>query len=125
MKGLYKNGKHLWIYNFIIVIASLLSSIIIFLVSFNMLNGVLPANSYTNGSSVIFKETGLPANTTWNVTFNGSTKNSNSSAIIFISPNGSYNFTVGILNNYVPDPSCGNLIVNGSNVVVNITFKRI
>lgn len=72
--------------------------------------------------NVTFRETGLPQNTNWTVTFGGSSQKSSSNNITFSMANGSYSYTVNAVGNFVPSPSGGPVTVSGNNVTVNITF---
>lgn len=73
--------------------------------------------------NITFKESGLPASTTWSVTLNGTTESSNTSTITFLRGNGTYSFTVPPVGNFNATPSSGSVVVNGNNVTVNIFFK--
>ncbi len=87
------------------------------------------AGTPTSGSSVkynvTFSETGLPTNTNWSVTFNGTAKSSSSNTISFSVPNGSYSFTIGTVTGYTATPSSGTVNVNGANVNQAISFTAI
>ena len=71
---------------------------------------------------VTFSETGLPSGTSWAVTFNGTTNESNTNTIVFTGTNGSYQFTVAAISGYTVSPSSGTVFVNGSSVTEKITF---
>lgn len=72
--------------------------------------------------SVGFAETGLPAGTTWSVTFDGLTAGTNAGGMTFQARNGSYAFTVGSVGGYANSPTSGTVVVNGSSVVVAIAY---
>ncbi|MGC8995616.1 MAG: hypothetical protein ACP5JT_02865 [Thermoplasmata archaeon] len=76
-----------------------------------------------NNYTVNFTEKGLPQNTKWWVDLNNTVKYSYSNYITFSLPNGSYNFEINSSSQYTPNPSSGKLIVNGSNVTIQITFS--
>ena len=73
--------------------------------------------------SVTFLETGLPANATWRVTLGGIPISSNMSAITFVEPNATYNFTVAIVPGYRASDGSGLVPVNGSNVTELVIFS--
>ena len=79
------------------------------------------AKNYT----VTFTETGLPSGALWNVTLNGTSRNSSSSSIQFSRPNGTYYFSVGIYQGYSSVPYETNVTVSGSNVLQAITFTQL
>ncbi|MCW1302773.1 MAG: DUF2341 domain-containing protein [Candidatus Rehaiarchaeum fermentans] len=62
---------------------------------------------------VIFTELGLPSGTSWSVTYNGVTKSSTSSSIIFNATSNSQSFSVLRVNTptciYAPSPSSGSI----------------
>ena len=74
--------------------------------------------------AVTFSESGLPSGTIWAVTLNGSTQ-SGSGNLVFTEPNGTYPFTVGIMNRYTPSPSSGGVTVIGAPVTQPITFTPV
>jgi hypothetical protein len=75
--------------------------------------------------TVTFTESGLPSDTQWSVTLNGTTKSSTTNTITFSEPNGKYSFTIATANkSYVSVPSSGTFAVNGANVNIGITFTR-
>jgi hypothetical protein len=77
------------------------------------------------GASVFeieFSETGLPSPTTWVVQLNGTLQQTQSSTLGFFVRNGTYRFAVGQTDEYVPTPAAGNVTVNGSEVIVPISF---
>jgi YVTN family beta-propeller protein len=81
--------------------------------------------------TVAFHETGLPRDFEWNVTLNQSTQSSIQANATFEEINGTYpfsalpsaqSFPTGTF--YQPQPSSGNVTVDGSNVSVLLTFYR-
>jgi len=75
--------------------------------------------------TVTFTESGLPPETSWSVTLNGTTKSS--TTIIFTMPNGEYNYSVAspILVNgveYAATVPLGSVIVNNTNVTVVVHY---
>ena len=72
--------------------------------------------------TVSFSETGLRAGTEWSVTLNGVTRNSTSSTISFLDPNGSYPFTVPTAAGRGAQPPSGTVHVRGANVDETVHF---
>ena len=81
--------------------------------------------------SVSFNETNLPlsllpAGTEWSVSalfISSAYYNSSSSSNIgFSLPNGTYEFTVYTVDHYIPTPSKGIILVNGSSVLITVSF---
>ncbi len=72
---------------------------------------------------VTFNESGLAGGTTWNVTLAGSEENSTGSMIGFSIANGTWPFTVASVGSYEPDPASGSVVVQGRNVLENVTFE--
>ncbi|MCG3110163.1 hypothetical protein L3N51_02460 [Metallosphaera sp. J1] len=70
---------------------------------------------------VEFNETGLPPGTEWYVNVSG-IHYSRNSTICLLLPNGNYTFTVGAQGDYVAKEPVGHFTVNGSNLVVQVTF---
>ncbi len=94
------------------------------------------ANRYSNTVSVIFTttppshlflvaftETGLPTNTSWSVTLNGTTRTSTSGTTTFYEPIGTYAYTVGSVTGYIANPASGTITVNGHPLSKAITFS--
>jgi YVTN family beta-propeller protein len=71
---------------------------------------------------VTFTETGLPAGTSWKVTFGGSSESTTGSTFTVAEPNGSYPFTVGAVPGYTISPSSGSVNVSGKATTRGITF---
>ncbi len=79
--------------------------------------------------TVTFTESGLPAGTSWSVTFNGTLESNTTSAsggsIVFQDViDGVYSYTVGTVANYSSTGS-GTVTVDGSNVQKTITFSLV
>lgn len=77
------------------------------------------AKEYT----VSFIEDGLPSDTPWSVTFNGTSETSSTNTITFVVPNGTYSFSIGSVSGFTSSESSGSLTVSGSNVSKTITFS--
>ncbi len=71
---------------------------------------------------VTFSESGLPASTSWSVTFNGSTTTAMSSSISFRALNGSYAYSIGAVAGFTPKPPSGTATVDGANLSLPIEF---
>jgi hypothetical protein len=74
---------------------------------------------------VSFNETGLTPGTAWQVWLGGATAGSGTTSVVFNMTNGSYVFVLiagAQPTGYVSADSPGNLTVNGSALVVNVTF---
>lgn len=78
--------------------------------------------------AVNFRESGLPANSIWNVTLNGTSQTSFLNTITFNEPNGTYPFSVlsplpnGPGSRYVGSPLLGSVTVKGAAVTVPVAF---
>ena len=81
----------------------------------------LPVPTY----NATFVETGLPLGTNWSLSLNGTPGSSNTSAINFTLPNGTYAFAVGPIIGFQVSPSQGNVSIVGSNVSQALTFLPI
>ncbi len=79
-----------------------------------------PPSTYT----VTFSEAGLPTGTSWSVTLNGAMKSSTGN-IVFMEPNGSYSFSVGVVSGYTASPTSGSFTVSGVAVSEAITFTAL
>lgn len=80
-----------------------------------------PATNYT----VSFTETGLPQATNWSVTLGSFTEYSTTGGISFRQPNGTFQYTVGMVAGWTPSVTSGNVTVNGSNQHIVITFSKV
>ena len=73
---------------------------------------------------VEFIEIGLPAGQSWYVSLNGTTSPSTTnSSILFSMPNGTYPFSVSPVTGLIVEPDSGDVVVSGSNLVVNIVLQ--
>ena len=72
--------------------------------------------------NVTFVESGLPSGTSWSVTLNGSQESAVASTLLFVVSNGSYPFTVAPISGYTPNVTSGKVVVNGSDVQVNVSW---
>jgi len=75
--------------------------------------------------TITFTEYGLPWETSWSVTLNGTTETSTTNSISFTEPNGTYSFTIASFNGYSASPYSGSKTVNGANVNQATTFKSV
>lgn len=76
--------------------------------------------------SVVFNETGLPANTAWYVNISGRSFSSSTSDIVIYLSNGTYSYTISSSNpSYTPSVSSGNIEVHGNRNQINVTFYGI
>jgi hypothetical protein len=72
---------------------------------------------------VTFQESGLPSGTSWTVTLNGSSQDASApGTIVFVDPNGSLPWSVAAISGYTPSVTGGTVVINGANVVVDITW---
>ena len=72
--------------------------------------------------SVTFIETGLPADTFWNVTFGNQTNISPNSTIDFNVMNGTYDYSIPSVNGITPSSPNGTISVSGNPTKVFVTF---
>ncbi len=73
---------------------------------------------------VTFSESGLASGTSWSVTFNGTPQSSTTTSIVFVSPNGTYSYTIGTVTGYtITSPSSGSVPVDGAAQTVDVTFE--
>lgn len=73
---------------------------------------------------IVFSETGLPTGQTWSLTINGKTSTTSTNYMVFYLPNGTFDYTVGSVNNFVPNPSSGQIVVSGSSQQINVVWTR-
>ena len=71
---------------------------------------------------VTFTESGLPAGTSWSITFDGTIKSSTTNTIIFTEQNGTYDYTVSSISGYTISKSSASVTVNGSDISIGIAF---
>ena len=72
---------------------------------------------------VTFSEAGLISGTSWSVTLNNLSRSSTNSTITFTETNGSYEYTVRSIENYILSLPSGNANVDGNNVTISTTFS--
>jgi hypothetical protein len=75
--------------------------------------------------SVTFTETGLPAETSWSITLNGTTHTSTTSTIGFTIRNGSYAYTAGTVTDYSISPTHGTASVAGASLTIPIAYALV
>ncbi|MEM3191276.1 MAG: fibronectin type III domain-containing protein [Candidatus Parvarchaeota archaeon] len=83
----------------------------------------LLVTSSTNLFKITFTESGLAQGTVWNVTVNGTLKSTESESVFFSLPNGTYPYSIGQPIGYSANPNRGEVIVNGVNRTINISFS--
>jgi parallel beta-helix repeat protein len=76
----------------------------------------------TTTYSVTFDETGLPSGTTWYVSLGNTIYSSVASTVVFTVANGTYSYSIGTTNGYVPALASGQETVNGAAVSVSVNF---
>ena len=113
-------------------ILTIFSSSFVKNVSFEAINGSVYYYNFSNFIEkyypIRFTESGLPPQTSWSVTLNGTTKSSSSSNITFLVPNGTYSYSIASIQGYsvatVPgyNETSGSLTVNGYNLSYPVTF---
>jgi thermopsin len=74
--------------------------------------------------AITFSEVGLPAGTYWWVTINGYTQETSGTVLVFYEPNGTYNYTVGATDGYLPGHEIGTIVVDGTSVSRTIHFHN-
>ncbi|MGI0054031.1 MAG: hypothetical protein ACREC5_01665 [Thermoplasmata archaeon] len=72
----------------------------------------------------LFQESGLPAGTSGQVILGTSSNTSTGSLAELYVPNGTYDFSVGMVGIYQPSPGSGSVKVDGMEVNVSITFAE-
>ncbi|MEM3846311.1 MAG: fibronectin type III domain-containing protein, partial [Candidatus Parvarchaeota archaeon] len=83
----------------------------------------LLVTSSTNLFKITFTESGLAQGTVWNVTVNGTLKSTESKSVFFSLPNGTYLYSIGQPIGYSANPNRGEVVVNGVNRTINISFS--
>jgi YVTN family beta-propeller protein len=71
---------------------------------------------------VVFTETGLLDKVSWSIDWNGSTLAATGASLTLNATNGSYPFAIPAPTGYVPNPTKGTVLVNGTNATVSIMF---
>ena len=69
-------------------------------------------------------ENGLPSNTQWTYTFNGTQNSTTSSSFNLSEPNGTYSFSVNTISGYIVNYPTS-IIVNGNNIIEYVNFTSI
>ena len=75
--------------------------------------------------SLYFNETGLVPGSGWSVDLNGSVEFTSSGTILYRLSGGTYNFTIGPVDNYRAAPASGSVRVNGTIAGVYVVFSSI
>ncbi len=73
--------------------------------------------------NVSFVESGLPSETSWSVTLNGTASSTTSSTILFAVANGTYPWSVGSVAGYTANVTAGTVVVEGSAVTIDISWS--
>lgn len=92
------------------------------------INGTNERVSITFGAKeydITFREEGLPAGMLWNVSLNGTMESSVTNETIFLKPNGTYYYVVGLISNYTLSPFAGLFTVSGKPITTLIIFSRL
>ncbi|MDG6901767.1 MAG: hypothetical protein JRM80_07375 [Nitrososphaerota archaeon] len=77
----------------------------------------------SQGYAVTFEESGLAQGTAWNVALNGSSSSGSSGSLsFFVQANGTYSYSIQPVAGYSVSPTTGTVVVDGSNVVVTVSF---
>ena len=72
---------------------------------------------------VTVQAAGLPTNSTWGVSIDGTSLHGNGTSFLLQLANGSYPYTVITPSGYRAQPSSGTLLVSGSSAFLNVTFS--
>ncbi|MCI4345165.1 MAG: DUF3494 domain-containing protein [Thermoplasmata archaeon] len=83
---------------------------------------VVPTTTAPTTYPVTFTESGLPAQTSWSVTFAGVLSSSMGTTNQFNVPSGSYAYTAGTVAAYTASPASGSVPVNGAPAAATIQF---
>lgn len=75
--------------------------------------------------NVTFEETGLPAGTTWAVTFGGNVNITTGTSMDFEATNGTYPFSINAPTGFRPNSSSGSVYLRGQDIVETLNFSRI
>lgn len=74
--------------------------------------------------NITFRESGLPANVSWDVSIGSYNYTTTSGSLNISLPNGTYDYRVSS-RGYTVENGTGNFTVNGRNLTVNVTFRKI
>jgi DNA-binding beta-propeller fold protein YncE len=97
------------------------------------LNGTVTVNGGRTDVEVVFlpvlygvrfHETGLPSLTPWKVTLGAATNGSAGPSVGFAEANGTYLWHLDVVAGYTPSNATGRVVVDGSGVLVNVSFVR-
>ncbi|MGD0718790.1 MAG: ice-binding family protein [Thermoplasmata archaeon] len=83
---------------------------------------VVPITTSSATYGVTFTESGLPAGTSWSVSFDGVRESSTAATIGFTVTNGTYAYTVEAVAGYTAQPSYGSVTVSGAAAGEAIAF---
>jgi hypothetical protein len=83
------------------------------------------AISFVPVYTVLFKESGLPSGTFWEVEVNGTWNYSTTPYNSFLETNGSKPYTVESTGTYLPTPSSGSVLVSGRTVTVLVVYASL
>ena len=72
--------------------------------------------------TITFTEYGLPQGTLWSINLNGNTLSSTTNTISFTDPNGTYSYSIELINGYTVTSSSGTISVNGANLNIEVEF---
>lgn len=81
----------------------------------------LPAPTY----SLVFVETGLAAGKTWSVALGGQSRSATGAVSFDGLANGTYGFTVGLVEGYAASPTSGSIDLSGTNKTQAIAFTLV
>jgi DNA-binding beta-propeller fold protein YncE len=70
-----------------------------------------------------FRESGLPWSTPWSVDLNSTLAAGETTALSFLTGNGSAFYLVGAVSGYVASPSAGIVVINGTNLTTPVTYS--
>ena len=73
---------------------------------------------------VAFTESGLPSGTQWSINFNSAVISASTPTISVNALNGTFTYTVGSVNGYLPNPGSGTVTVAGKNSTNGIVFSE-
>jgi hypothetical protein len=73
--------------------------------------------------AITFRESGLPALTSWTVILNGTPIATTSSALVFSEANGTYNYTIPTVPGFIA-PAPGGIVVAGTDQVESAVFRE-
>ena len=86
-------------------------------------NATSVALVYAQVFSVTFTESGLPSDKSWAVYFDGVSKSSGTTSIVFAVPNGTQTYGISAPSGYLATPSAGSVTVNGAGESVAVVIS--